>query len=96
MITVGTTFYIPFNTIDFKSFDPILFEALGRSPVIGMLIASACAYVLLVIWAWREDVKDQYKVILKVLLQLMLTFVRSDDILSFISYRISRFGCMYP
>ncbi|XP_053383373.1 uncharacterized protein LOC123564671 [Mercenaria mercenaria] len=59
-ITVGTTFYVPNNKIDFKTIDSQS-DGLGRSPVIGMMVATVCIYILLVIWAWREDVKDQYK-----------------------------------
>lgn len=60
-MTVGTTFYVPPNKIDFKTLDNAV-EPMGRSPVIGMMIATVCVYVILIIWAWREDVKDQYKV----------------------------------
>ncbi|XP_053393015.1 uncharacterized protein LOC123564401 isoform X2 [Mercenaria mercenaria] len=59
-MTVGTTFYVPYNKVDFKTLDS-LSDAIGRSPVIGMMIATVCVYIVLVIWAWREDLKDQYK-----------------------------------
>lgn len=62
-VTVGTTSYIPYNMIDFKALqsqdDPF-----GRSPVVGMMIATVFVYILLVFWAWREDMKDYYKVML--------------------------------
>jgi hypothetical protein len=60
-MTVGTTFYVPFNKVDFKSLDSIS-DVMGRSPVIGMMIATVVVYLIFVFWAWREDMKDQYKV----------------------------------
>lgn len=60
-MTVGTTFYVPYNKIDFAAVDET-FQAIGRGPVIGVMIASVVLYFLLVAWAWREDIKDQYKV----------------------------------
>ncbi|KAL4239961.1 hypothetical protein ACF0H5_000758 [Mactra antiquata] len=59
-IIVGTTFYVPFNIVDFKTLE-YTFIIYGRAPVIALLIAVASVYLLLVSWAWREDIKDQYK-----------------------------------
>jgi uncharacterized protein involved in tolerance to divalent cations len=60
-MTVGTTFYVPYTKIDFK---PVVntVEILGRTPVIGLMVACGILYILFVAWAWREDIKDQYKV----------------------------------
>ena len=65
--TVGTTFYVPYNKIDFK---PILSttDQLGRAPVIGLVVISIAVYFAFLFWALREDAKDQYKVRVHVVL----------------------------
>lgn len=60
-MAVGTTFYVPYNKIDFKNYGT-LYDVIGRSPVLGMIFATICVYIIFAIWAWREDMKDQYKV----------------------------------
>lgn len=59
--TVGTTFYVPYNKIDFKTIKPVDLM-LGRGPVIALVVITFSAYFILLIWAWREDSKDKYKV----------------------------------
>ncbi|XP_052819342.1 uncharacterized protein LOC128245129 isoform X2 [Mya arenaria] len=59
-MTVGTTFYVPYNKIDFKS-EQTTALPIGRGPVIAIAVAVSVMYALLIFWAWREDQKDQYK-----------------------------------
>ena len=60
-LTVGTTFYVPPNKIDF--FAVIVdTDPLGNASVLGTVIAAFVAFVLFVPWAWRADLKDKYKV----------------------------------
>lgn len=59
---VGTTFYAPYNVVDFKTI-AVAQDALGRDPVIAIVAIIFFAYIFAVFWAWREDAKDQYKVI---------------------------------
>lgn len=61
-MTVGTTFYVPFNKMDFKMETPA-HRPIGRGPVIGIVIAITVLYQLLIFWAWREDQKDKYRVL---------------------------------
>ena len=61
-MTVGTTFYVPFNKMEFKLVVPD-HRPIGRGPVIGIVIAITVLYLLLVFWAWREDQRDKYKVV---------------------------------
>lgn len=68
-VIVGTTFYVPHNIVDFKNIEESIFT-FGRAPVIALLIVSVSVYILLVAWAWREDIKDQYKVFVWCLHQL--------------------------
>ncbi|WAQ96231.1 PK1L3-like protein, partial [Mya arenaria] len=60
-MTVGTTFYVPDNKIDFKVEEKTTPLPIGRGPVIGFVVAVIIMYVLLIFWAWREDQKDKYK-----------------------------------
>jgi len=60
-MTVGTTFYVPYNKMDFKA-EADVERPLGRGPVIGIVIAVGVIYSLFLFWAWREDQKDKYKV----------------------------------
>ena len=61
-MVVGTTFYVPYNKMDFQTVESTQ-EQLGKGPVVGMIVFVCIAYTILVFWAWREDQKDQYKVI---------------------------------
>lgn len=60
-LTVGTTFYVPPNKIDFKAVF-VDTDPLGNTPVLGTIIAVISGFVLFVFWAWRADLKDKYKV----------------------------------
>ena len=60
-MVVGTTFYVPYNKMDFQTVESTQ-EQLGKGPVVGMIVFVCIAYTVLVFWAWREDQKDQYKV----------------------------------
>jgi hypothetical protein len=73
-MTVGTTFYVPYNIIDFAAVRATL-DTTGRGPVIGVIIASVVLYCLLVVWAWREDIKDQYKVNVDCILKNVLSVI---------------------
>ena len=60
-LTVGSTFYVPPNNIDFRSVF-VDTDPLGNASVLGTVIAVFVAFVLFVPWAWRADLKDKYKV----------------------------------
>ena len=61
ILTVGTTFYVPPNKIDFIAVF-VDTDPLGNAPVLGTVIAIFAAFALFFFWAWREDWKDKYKV----------------------------------
>ena len=78
-LTVGTTFYVPPNKIDFIAV-VVDTDALGNAPVLGTIIAVFCVFVLLVFWAWREDWKDKYKVSISTSQYFLLFFSESLNI----------------
>lgn len=61
MFTVGTTFYVPANTIDFSTvFTKI--DLVNNSGVLAVVIALLLLYIMLAVWARRKDRRDSLKV----------------------------------
>ena len=60
-ITIGTTFYVPKSKLDFdREADTTL--AYSMQNVYITIYVTVGVYALLLVFLWREDMKDPYKV----------------------------------
>ena len=59
---VGTSFFIPPNTIDFVHVFGHVTSLADNASVLAVLIAVFLLYLMLAVWARRQDVKDKFTV----------------------------------
>lgn len=60
-MTIANSFYVPPNQIDFSSVF-LKFSPLNQAAVMGILALTFAVYILVILWAKRQDRKDLLRV----------------------------------